>query len=57
MNTIDRILEETKTLTEAQRLSLAHRLLVFDQPAVTEEVEAAWDLEIQERIRRYDEGE
>lgn len=56
MNLIDQILEQVKTLSEAERLTLAHRLLVFDQPAVTAEVEAAWGLVIRERIRRYDEG-
>ncbi len=56
MNVIDRILEEAKGLTEGQRLSLAHRLLIVDQPGNTEEVENAWDIEIRKRIHRYDEG-
>ena len=40
-----------------QRLTLAHRILTSVEPAVSSEVESAWDTEIRERIARYDAGE
>ena len=36
---------------------LVHRLLLASEPQASEEVERAWDLEIRERIGRYDRGE
>jgi hypothetical protein len=35
---------------------LAYRILASVEPTPTEGVEAAWDDEIRERIRRYDAG-
>ena len=57
MSSVERIFEEAVQLPEDQRLSLAYRLLVFNEPPVTEKVEQEWDSVIRERIRRYDEGE
>jgi hypothetical protein len=37
--------------------TLAHRILSSIEPEPTAEVEAAWEVEIGERIRRYDAGE
>ena len=57
MSSIDELLSEASKLPEDQKLTLAHRLLVSAEPALSEEVEEAWDIEIRERIARYDRGE
>ncbi|MCA9419277.1 MAG: addiction module protein [Candidatus Omnitrophica bacterium] len=57
MNAVDRIYQEAKSLPEDQRLTLAHRILTAGESDPTAEIESAWDLEIRERIRRYDSGE
>ena len=54
---VEELLREAARLTEDQRLTLAHRLLLASEPPPSEEVERAWDLEIRERIARYDHGE
>jgi len=41
-------------LPEDQRLVLAHRILASVEPMGDPGVDAAWDMEIRERIRRYD---
>ncbi len=55
--TVDTVASEAMQLPEDQRLTLAHRLLSSVEPAPNSEIEAAWDAEIRERIRRYDAGE
>ena len=55
--TTDEIKREAMRLPEDQRLSLAHELLSSIEPEVIQEVAAAWDTEIRERISRYDEGQ
>ncbi len=57
MTSVKQLLQEAAQLPEDQRLTLAHRLLMAGEPAPTEEVENAWDVEIRERIARYDRGE
>ena len=57
MTRIDQILQEVARLPEDQRLTLAHRILEAGEPKVTEDVQRAWDVEIRERIGRYDRGE
>ena len=57
MATVQQLLKEAALLPEDQRLTLVHRLLVACEPAVSEEVERAWDAEIRERIARHDRGE
>jgi hypothetical protein len=57
MSTIEELIAEAKQLPEDQRLTLAHRLLVSNEPSVSEDVERAWDLTIRERIARYDAGQ
>ncbi len=54
---VEELLQEAVRLSEGQRLTLAHRLLLASEPAASAEVEQAWDLEIRERIARYDRGE
>ena len=56
MSSLDRLLKEAAELSADQRLTLAHRLLASNEPPLSAAVEHAWDLEIRERIRRYDEG-
>lgn len=52
--TIKTVALEAMQLPEGQRLTLAHRLLSSIEPTSSPEVEAVWDVEICERIRRYD---
>lgn len=56
MNTVDYIFNEASTLSEDQKLTLVHRLLVSTEPHPSEEIERAWNLEIQKRIEQYDRG-
>ena len=57
MTTLTQLLQEAAQLPEDQRLTLGHRLLVAGEPPPSDEVEQAWDVEIRERIARYDRGE
>ena len=57
MTTLTQLLQEAAPLPEDQRLTLVHRLLVAGEPPPSDEVEQAWDVEIRERIARYDRGE
>lgn len=57
MSTMNKILDEARHLPEDQRLALAHRLLTVGEPGFSEDIRQAWDLEIRERIARYDLGE
>jgi hypothetical protein len=57
MNTADQLFQQACTLPPDQRLALAHKLLADIEPACSEEVSKAWDIEIRERIARYDNGE
>ena len=54
--TTKEIKREAMQLPEDQRISLAHELLSSIEPEVKQEVAAAWDAEIRERISRYDDG-
>jgi len=57
MSTMNQLLNKAIHLPEDQRLTLAHRLLMVGEPHASEDVEHAWDLEIRDRIARYDRGE
>ncbi|NOQ40874.1 MAG: addiction module antitoxin RelB [Desulfuromusa sp.] len=57
MNVLKQLLDEAVRLPEDQRLTLAHRLLMVGEPHASEDIEQAWDVEIRERIARYDHGE
>ena len=57
MGKLDQILQDMQGLSEDERLTLAHHLLAADEGEPTVEIEQAWDLEIRERIARYDRGE
>ncbi|MBI4027833.1 MAG: addiction module protein [Verrucomicrobia bacterium] len=54
--TVDTVAAEAMQLPEDQRMTLAHRLIASVEPHPDPAVEAAWDHEIRERIRRYDGG-
>ena len=56
MSTIERILEEAAQLPKDQRYTLAYRLLAWNEPDATDEVEREWDVAIRDRIQRYDQG-
>jgi hypothetical protein len=57
MRTVNELLKDAVNLSEGDRLSLASQLLAYRTPADTRQVEAAWDVEIRERIKRYETGE
>ena len=54
--TLETIESQALTLTETQRLVLVHRLLASIEGVTEEGADAAWDMEIKERIRKYDAG-
>ena len=56
MSKIDQLFKEASELPEDQRPTLAHRVLASNEPPPSAEVEQAWDVEIRERIKRFDEG-
>jgi putative addiction module component (TIGR02574 family) len=56
MMSLENIASEALRLPKDQRFTLAHRILASVEPEGDAEVEAAWDLEIRERIGRYDAG-
>jgi hypothetical protein len=53
---IETIASEAMLLPRDQRFTLAHRILVSIEPTADSGVEMAWETEIKDRIRRYDEG-
>lgn len=57
MESITHILQEAANLPEDQRLTLAHKILLVGEPRFSQSVENAWDVEIRDRIARYDRGE
>ncbi len=56
MSSINEILQEAIQLPEDQRFTLAHKLLIVGEPHQSDDVMAAWDIEIRSRIERYDSG-
>ena len=56
MKSLETIASEALLLPKDQRFTLAHRILASMEPEMPADVEAAWDLEIRERIGRYDAG-
>jgi putative addiction module component (TIGR02574 family) len=53
---VETIVAEAVRLPPDQRLTLAHRILTSVEPAPSQETDAAWNLEILERMARYDAG-
>jgi len=56
VSTIDRIIEQAEALPEDEKLALANRVLASAEPVETDAVHKAWDIELRDRIRSYDEG-
>jgi putative addiction module component (TIGR02574 family) len=56
MKSLEDIESEALLLPRDQRFTLAHRILSSVEPDMKAEAEAAWDMEIRERIRKYDAG-
>jgi hypothetical protein len=57
MSSLNQILQEASHLPEDQRLTLVHRLLIIGEAPPSENIKHLWDVEIQDRITRYDRGE
>jgi len=55
-NALDEITKDAMGLPVRQRLALAELLLQSAETTVDPEAEAAWEAEIQDRIRAVDEG-
>ena len=56
MKSLEAIASEALLISKDQRFTLAHRILSSIEPDRTGEAEAAWDMEIRERIKKYDAG-
>lgn len=54
--TLETLAAEAMDLPSDQRFALAHRILTSVEPEVSQEVDAAWDAEIRDRIQRLDRG-
>ncbi len=54
--TLDAVAKDALVLTRIERLTLARRLLVSVEPDAEQDVEAAWEEEIGQRISRFDAG-
>ena len=57
MSSVKEILQEAIQLPEDQRFTLVHKLLTVGEPHPTDDVMRAWDMEIRNRIERYDREE
>ena len=55
--TIEDLAKGAIELPPDQRLTLVHRILASLEPDGGPAINAAWEAEIRERIRRYDAGE
>jgi hypothetical protein len=55
--TLEALAAEAMDLPSDQRFALAHRILTSVEPEVSQEVDAAWDAEIRDRIQRLDRGD
>lgn len=53
---LEEVSREAIQLPRQQRLALARFLIELDESIVEEGVEAAWEAEIEERVRAVDEG-
>ena len=54
---LEKISAEALQLPKDERIALADRLVASVEAVGDEDVQAAWDAEIRERIRKYDSGE
>ena len=56
MSSIQKLVEEALSLPQDEKLTLANRVLELTEPAITDDVDNAWDSELRARIQAYDEG-
>jgi hypothetical protein len=56
MKSLENLASEAMLLPKDQRFALAHRILSSVEPEIETAVESAWDMEIRERIKKYDTG-
>jgi putative addiction module component (TIGR02574 family) len=56
MKSLEDIESEALLLPRDQRFTLAYRILSSIEPDMKAEAEAVWDMEIRERISKYDAG-
>jgi putative addiction module component (TIGR02574 family) len=54
--TVEKITQDALRLSERERAELAHRILVSLEDAAEENVDEAWDAEIEKRVDRIKEG-
>ena len=54
---MNQLLQEAIHLPEDQRLTLVNMILKVGENYAPEDVELAWDIEVRDRIARYDHGE
>jgi putative addiction module component (TIGR02574 family) len=57
IQTIDDLAQCATELPPEQRFTLARRILESVEPEGNAGIDSAWEMEIRERIRRYDSGE
>jgi len=57
IQTVEGLAQGAIELPPDQRLTLAQRILASVEPTSDPKIDAAWVIEIRERIRRYDLGE
>ena len=55
-SSMEQVTKDALGLSSRQRLMLAELLLESNETEIQSEADAAWDVEIQERIRAIDEG-
>ena len=53
----ENVAEQALSLSAAERLRLANELLQSVEPQMSEEIEQAWEVEIQRRISQIDSGD
>jgi hypothetical protein len=56
MKSVEDIASEALLLPKDQRFTLAHRILSSVEPEADAAVQDIWNVEIRERIQRYDTG-
>ena len=56
MKAVEKILKDAAFLPEDQKLSLANKILASTEPLTTRKLDNEWDMEIRDRIEKYDKG-
>ena len=53
---VEKLAQDALTLSKRERAELAHKILVSLEEVADENVDEAWDVEIQKRVERIKEG-